>query len=160
VINEASDLEKLKIPQIIYDEKSTIADFEEANDLFGDILDVRLNGINYISFHFMSSYCHLRGLEQMMYDLYDNPDMVHNAMRFFKVGYDSLIDQCLVQNLFSYNNDDTYHSSGGIGYSYELAHKDFIAGKPRTCDLWASAESQEMVQVSTDMHEEFVMQYE
>lgn len=160
VLKEPSDLKKLKVPEIVYDEKSTLAEYDEANELFGDILKVQLKGVCYVSFHFMSHYIHLRGLEQMMYDLYDEPEMVHEAMSFFEGGYHKIIDQCLEQNLFSFNNDDTGHSSGGLGYSDELPMEGFNANKARACDLWASAESQEMARVSPEMHEEFVMKYE
>jgi len=160
VIHTAQDLRKLKAPVLSYDEKSTMNEFEMFNDLFGDILDVQLKGIAYISFHFMSSYCHLRGLEQMLYDLYDEPQMVHEAMSFFLAGYNYLIDQCLEQKLLSLNNDGSYVSSGGLGYTDELPRSTLSPGLTFTNNLWASAESQEMTSVSPEMHEEFSMQYE
>jgi len=130
VINDYNDLKKLRFPEVIYDEKETIRRLEEAQDLFGDILDVQLKGISHISFHLMAIYCQLRGLEYI--DL----------------------------NLLSLNNDDTYHSSGGVGYTDELPKPDYNPNRIRPCDMWASAESQEMAQVSPEKHYEFVMQYE
>jgi hypothetical protein len=160
VINNAEDFKKLKLPSIEYDEALTIKNFEETQELLGDILDVKLTGIKHMSFHFMSMYIHLRGLEQMMFDLYDEPQMVHEVMTFFEQAYNKIITDCLSQNLFSLNNDDSYHSSGGICYSSELPKADYNPKHIRTIDLWASAESQEMAQVSPEMHQEFVMQYE
>ncbi|HAL74384.1 MAG TPA: hypothetical protein DCM45_04730 [Clostridiales bacterium] len=160
VIHSAQDLQKLRVPELSYDEQSTMEEFELVYDLLGDILDVQLKGLDYISFHFMSSYCHLRGLEQMLYDLYDEPEMVHEAMRFFLAGYNNLIDQCLEQKLLSLNNGGAYVSSGGLGYTDELPRSTSLQGLPFTNNLWASAESQEMTSVSPEMHEEFAMQYE
>ncbi len=152
VIHSFSDIKKLKVPELVYDEKSTMKEYEEMQDLFGDILDVQLKGLCHVSFHFMQNYIHLRGLKEMMYDLYDNPGMIHEIMHFFEEGSNKMIDQCLEQNLFSLNNDDTYNSSGGNGYTDELPAPGFDPNRIRTCDLWAAAESQEMSGVSTEMH--------
>lgn len=160
VLIEYSDIKKLKMPEIIYDELTTMRELEETRDVLDDILDVQLKGVTHISFHFMLFYTALRGLEQMMYDLYDEPGFIHEVMFFFEAGYNSMIKQCIEQNLFSLNNDDTYHSSGGFGYSTELTKADFNPDKVRPCDMWASAESQEMAHISPEQHEEFAMQYE
>lgn len=160
VIKEYSDLKKLRFPEVIYDEKETLRRLEEAQDLFGDILDVQLKGIAHVSFHLMAIYCQLRGLEQVMWDMYDNPNFLHEAMSFLEEGHRRLIQQYIELNLLSLNNDETYHSSGGVGYTDELPKPDYDPGRIRPCDMWASAESQEMAQVSPEQHYEFVMQYE
>jgi hypothetical protein len=64
------------------------------------------------------------------------------------------------QNLLDLNNDNTYHSSGGVGFTDELPADGFVGGRVRPRDMWASAEAQEMAQVSPAHHEEFVLQYE
>jgi hypothetical protein len=160
VINDYNDLKKLRFPEVIYDEKETMRRLEEAQDLFKDILDVQLKGISHISFHLMAIYCQLRGLEQVMLDMYENPSMLHEAMAFLEEGHRRLIQQYIDLNLLSLNNDDTYHSSGGVGYTDELPKPDYNPNRIRPCDMWASAESQEMAQVSPEKHYEFVMQYE
>jgi hypothetical protein len=63
-------------------------------------------------------------------------------------------------NLLSLNNDNTYHSSGGNGYTDQLPAAGFDPDHVRPCDLWASAESQELAGVSPRMHREFAMRYE
>jgi len=160
VINSPEDLEKLKFPEIEYDEDATQQNLEEMKELFGDILDVKLKGVRHVSFHPMSLYCQLRGLEQVMLDMYENPNMLHDAMAFLEEGNQRLIEQYKQLNLLSLNNDGTYHSSGGVGYTDELPKTDYNPERIRTCDMWASAEAQEMAEVSPEMHEEFVLQYE
>jgi hypothetical protein len=159
VIVEPSDLDKLRFPQVEVDEEGSQADLAEAQELFGDILDVRLKGISRVSFHLMNLYTGLRGLEQVMWDMHDNPGMLHDAMAFLEEGHRQLITQYEAQDLLSLNNDDTYHSSGGVGYTDELPQPDFD-GHVRPCDMWASAEAQEMAQVSPRMHAEFILPYE
>jgi hypothetical protein len=108
----------------------------------------------------MAGYTALRGLEQVMWDMIDNPAMLHDAMAFMEEGYRSRVGQYKELNLLDVNNDLTYHSSGGVGFTDELPLKDCDPKHIRPADMWASAESQEMAQVSPDMHHEFVMQYE
>lgn len=91
VIKKPSDLKKLKFPQVEYDQKSSKENFVEAQELFVDILEVKLKGISRISFHLMGLYCRLRGLEQIMWDMCDEPNMLHEAMAFLEEGHRQLI---------------------------------------------------------------------
>lgn len=160
VIHEPADLKKLRIPEITYDEEASERNLMEAQELFGDILDVKQKGVSSISFHLMSQYTGLRGLEEVMVDMYDNPGMLHDAMAFFEEGHRHIVKQYVDMNLLSLNNDSTYHNSGGNGYTDELPGPGFDPDWVRLCDIWGSAEAQQMAQVSPEMHAEFIMQYE
>lgn len=160
VIVEPGDLARLRHPVITHDEAATKRRLAEAQDLFGDILDVRVRGVNRVSFHLMGIYTPLRGLEQVMLDMYENPGMLHDAMAFLEEGCREVVRQYVDQNLLDLNNDNTYNSSGGVGFTDELPADDFVASRVRPCDMWASSEAQEMAQVSPAHHEEFVLQYE
>ncbi|NQT20403.1 MAG: hypothetical protein HQ592_11905 [Planctomycetes bacterium] len=157
VIKDAADLKKMKMPDVYYDEKTTQEKLSEAQDLFGDILDVRLKGVAHISFHLMSQYADLRGLAEVMMDMYENPQMLHDAMAFLEEGHRGIVRQYVDMNLLSLNNNGTYQSSGGNGYTDELPAPGFDPERVRPCDIWASAEAQEMAQVSPQMHAEFVL---
>jgi len=161
VVKNIDDLHNVvKMPIITHDEQKTKENLAMFNELFGDILTVQSVGITHISFHFMYMYIQLRGIDNMMMDLYDDPEMVHECMSLFQKGYQGMIDQYNEQNLFSLNNDETYHSSGGVGYTNELPKKDFNPNKIRTIDMWSSAEVQEFAVVSPEMHKEFAIAYE
>jgi hypothetical protein len=160
VLHAPADLRKLRFPEISVDEKATAADLARAQDLFGDVLDVKLKGVAHVSFHLMSQYTHWRGLNETMMDMYDNPSLLHDAMAFLEEGHRRVIRQYEDLNLLSLNNDGTYHSSGGVGYTDELPAAGFDPGRVRPRDLWASAEAQELAQVSPAMHAEFSTPYE
>jgi hypothetical protein len=160
VINTPSDLSKLKHPEVIYDEQDSLQRYHDAQELFGDILEVELKGTGQLSFCYTPLYTKLRGLTRVMMDMYDEPNMVHEAMAFMEQGYHKLIDQYFDLNLLSLNNDNTYHSSGGIGYTDELPMAGYNPDHGRPEDLWASAQSQEMSEVSPEMHDEFIMKHE
>ncbi|MFW6189691.1 MAG: hypothetical protein ACOC7T_04580 [Planctomycetota bacterium] len=160
VILERGDLEKLHAPEISHDEEATRRKLERARELFGDILTVKLKGVDRVSFHLMAQYVKLRGLNEAMMDMAGQPGMVHEAMSILESGHRRRIEQYREQDLLSLNNDGTYHSSGGVGYTDELPQDDFDGRHVRPCDMWASAEAQEMAQVSPDMHAEFSLAYE
>jgi len=160
VIYSADDLKKLKVPEVVYDEKASPQLLEQLQDLFGNILDVQLKGVQRISFHLMNLYTKLRGLDQVMIDMIENPEMLHEAMGFIERGHHHIIDQYVELNLLSLNNDDTYIYPGGNGYNYELPQPDFDPAWIKPRNMWASAEAQELTLVSPDMHWEFALQYE
>jgi hypothetical protein len=87
-------------------------------------------------------------------------------MAFFEEGHRRVLQQYIDQNLLSLNNDGTYQNPGGNGYIDDLPRPDADRKRPfdpervRPCDMWASAEAQEMALVSPAQHAEFVMQYE
>jgi len=160
VINEPADLKKLHFPEVTYDNEATQRNLADAQELLGDILDVRLKGVSHISFHLMNLYTGLRGLEEVMMDMVANPGWLHDAMGFLEEGHRRLVQQYIDQNLLSLNDDGTYNSTGGNGYTDELPQPDCDPSRVRPCDMWASAEAQELALVSPDMHREFSLDYE
>jgi hypothetical protein len=160
VLEQPSDLKKLHFPELVYDEKATRARLLQMQDLLGDILTVRPKGVAHISYHLTSQFIYWRGETQCMMDMADNPGFVHDLMAFLEEGNHRFLKQLIEANLLSLNNDSTYHSSGGNGYTDELPKPGFEPGHVRPQDMWSSAEAQELALVSPKMHREFVMQYE
>ncbi len=160
VVHSPADLKKLQFPEVMYDEEETQRRLARAQDLFGDILDVKVKGVSHVSFHLMAQYCRLRGLKEVMMDMATEPDFLHEAMAILEEGHRRRIQQYVEMNLLSLNNDYTYHSSGGVGFTTELPREDYDPERIRPCDMWASAEAQELALVSPQMHAEFSLQYE
>lgn len=158
ILSNLKDLENLFQPEVLYQEKESQLEWEKTCDLLGDSLDVELTGMVHISFHFASTYVDLRGgLMNMLMDFYDYPDLIHQTMSFLVEACLDLIRQYEMQGLFSRNSGNIYHSTGGLTHSRELTGS---ADKITTADLWASAEAQELSEVSPGMFEEFVLPYE
>ncbi len=134
VLREEADLDALRYPEVAYDAEATRREHEQALELFGDILDVQRRGVRRISFHLGRLYADLRGLDQFMWDMYDHPDMIHRAMRFFTEGYRRYLKQIVDLGLLDINNDGTYHSSGGVGYTDELPAEGYRPGQARFAD--------------------------
>jgi hypothetical protein len=160
IIDKPSDWKQLSVPVVTHDERQSQADYDYIADAIGDLVPVSLVGRKKFSFHLMHWYCDYRGLDNMLYDLYDEPEMVHGVMRFFTDGMKSMLRQYEEQNLISLNNDCTFHYTGGVGYTDDLPSHGFDPDHVCLCDIWGAAEAQEFAQVSPEMHEEFVLQYE
>lgn len=160
VLRDRADFRKMHFPDLVYDREAHQQRWEAAQALFGDILQVKHAGIKHISYHLWSQYIHLRGETQFLVDMVDDPDFIHQVMSFFQQGHQRLLQQMVDLNLLSLNNDNTYHSSGGNGYTDQLPQPGFDPQRVRPCDMWASAESQELAPVSPKMHREFALQYE
>ena len=160
VIHEAADLKKITAPTVTYNEPATLEAIDFNQDLFGDILNVRLSGIKGVSYHLMNQYTALRGLAEAMMDMVMNPGMLHEAMSILEDGHRGVLRQYVEQDLLDVNNDNAYTGTGGCGWTDELPAEGFDPDHVRPCDMWSSAEAQELAQVSPEMHQEFSMQYE
>jgi hypothetical protein len=108
----------------------------------------------------MNQYTALRGLEEVMMDMYAEPQMLHEAMAFLEEGHRRILQQYVDQNLLAFNNDNTYQNSGGNSFTAELPLPDADPKHVRPQDMWASAEAQEMAQVSPEHHAQFILPYE
>jgi len=160
VIVTGADLARLHAPEFTYDAEATRRRVDDARELFGDLLEVKPRGVRHISFHLMSLFCCRRGLGQAMMDMAADPQLVHDAMAIFADGERRRVEFYRANNLLSLNNDSTYHSSGGNGYTRELPAEGFDSHRVRLADMWGSAESQELAEVSPRMHAEFALAYE
>ena len=160
VINEPADLEKLRFPEVTHDAAATERELTQAQELFDGLLDVKLKGVAHLSYHLMSQYTDWRGLAETMLDMHLQPRMLHDAMALLKEGHRQVLQQYVDQNLLSLNNDSTYHSSGGNGYTNELPARGFDPERVRPRDMWASAEAQQLALVGPEQHEEFALEYE
>jgi hypothetical protein len=158
-IKTEEDVEKLHIPKIELDCEATERVAELADEILGDLLNVRVKTSWWWSLGMTWMLVALRGMEQMMYDLFDRPDLIHRLMAILRDGTMALLDYLEEERLLSLNNDGTYIGSGGLGWSDELPQPDFD-GKVRLHDMWGFAESQETVGVSPSMFAEFFFPYQ
>ena len=158
-VKDYEDIKKLRFPEIVVDHHLTEQLFGLAQEIIGDLLEVRVKGRWRWTLGLTQELVYLRGLEQMMVDMYENPTWIHEIMAFLRDGQMRLLDYLENNNLLTLDNDGTYVGSGGFGFTQQLPGPDF-AGKVRNIDLWGFAESQETTSVSPTMFEEFVFKYQ
>ena len=150
-------LVNLRDPQI--DWETTRASLEIAHTLFDGILEVRQRGTWWWTLGLTMTAAFMRGLESLMFDVFDHPDELKALLKQISDGFLRKLDYLEANRLLSLNNDGTYVGSGGYGYTTELPQKDF-AGIVRPQDLWGFAESQETSSISPEMYEEFIFPFE
>ncbi|HHX63540.1 MAG TPA: hypothetical protein GX702_01475 [Chloroflexi bacterium] len=154
------DLPRLRTPEIIIDHERTAAIVEFAQDILGDILTVRLRSIWWWSVGMTWDFIKLRGLENLMVDMYDNPDGVHRLMAILRDGNMHRLDWLESEGLLPLNTGGTYVGSGGFGWTTQLPAPGFDPDRVRTIDMWGFAESQETVGVGPSMFAEFIAPYQ
>jgi len=153
------DLKKLHSPRFEIDWETTKGCLELAEQVFKDILTVRLKGTWWWSLGLTLPAVTMRGLNNLFYDFIDHPEELKELLSIISKGYMEKVEYLETKNLLSFNNDGTYVGSGGFGFTDELPQKDF-EGRVRSVDMWGFTESQETVNVSPEMYEEFIFPYE
>ena len=75
----ATDLEKLKFPEIYVDDEKSTQALELAQDIFAGLLKPRLKTAWWWTLGMTWTLVNLRGLAQMMYDMLDYPEGLHQS---------------------------------------------------------------------------------
>jgi len=154
------DIGKLRFPKIRVDSEATEHVLELASSVLGDLLTVRLRTSWWWTLGMTWTAVNLRGLEQLMLDMYDFPEQLKQMMAFLRDGHLAKLDYLESHGLLALNNDDAYVGSGGFGWTRQLPQKGFKPDRVRTMDMWGFCESQETVGVDPEMFAEFVYPYQ
>lgn len=152
------DFDKLTHRTFTVDRDGTLAAKARVEELFDGILDVRLRGLPWWTTGMTITAIDLVGLENFMLFMCTDPEGVHRLMAFLRDDLLAYIDWLEAENLLELNNANDYVGSGTMGYTRDLPRSG--NGTVRPEDLWVLSESQETVQVSPAMFEEFVFQYQ
>lgn len=154
-IRDESDLEKMDLPTLRYDEDSTRERCSRVEDLLGDILPVKLTlgpaNRQWAKLHSWASA--LCGMENIYVHMMDNPRFVHAFMQKMMNGILHLMDQCEEENVLELNNIGRLSCSS-------LPQPDFDGIHVRFRDIWGRGESQEFDGVSPGMYHDFLFQYQ
>jgi hypothetical protein len=157
-IKDEKDIKKLHNPVFSVDYETTHDTAALARETFGDLLDIRLEGVWWWSFGMTVDLALWLGMEQMMLYMMDRPDLIKRLMGILRDGYLHRLDYLEENNLLS-TNTDRYVGSGGFGYTSELPSPE--KDKPVTPKhMWGFCESQETIGVSPEMFGEFIFPYQ
>lgn len=163
-LKDERDLERLTVPRAEVDQAATRRVVDALSAAIGDILPVRtccpVPAANLIGEAAM-----LRGLEQVMLDMHDEPALLHRLMAFLARGAMEELDALESGGHLTLNNRNQYTDSGGIGYTRGLptaARASALAAgaAPVAADLWGFGVAQEASGVSPEHHEEFILEHQ
>ena len=96
------------------------------------------------------------GVENALYTLIDQPDLMHGLVRRMTDGYLSMFDQLEEQGLLC-EPQSLIHCTGA--YTDELPAPGYNPEKPRTKDIWMFGLAQMFSTVSPQMFKEFEVDY-
>jgi len=153
-----ADVEKIQMPHLVYDKAETMQRFNQVNDLFGDILDVRLNGATCIVEHqgIWDHISFLMSVEGALYAMIDTPELVHKVLAKMVAFYRSSLEQCEALGVLP-RAQHTIHCTGA--YTDELPADGYDPDRPRVKDLWCFTMAQMFSSVSPAMMDEFEVPY-
>lgn len=158
-IKTREDIDKIRTPVATHDPDASQRNLAFCQELFSDILEVRLHGSFWWALGLIDEWTFLRGITQTFWDMTDDPELLHAGMSRLMQGKLTWLDQLEELGVLSLNNENSYVGSGGFGYTDELPAEDFN-GRVRLTDMWGFCEAQTMSEVSPAMHEEFVLRYQ
>jgi hypothetical protein len=161
-LRDEEDLEKIRVPVVTHDALASEQQYQQLQEIFGGMVDVKTRGANGFCFWFAPWDEMIRwwGVQELLLDLYDRPELVHKAIDKLVNAYLSMLDQFEQQNLLRLNNTYYRIGSGGLGYTDELPQPGYDPEHVRAKDLWGNGAAQIFSDVSPLMHWEFSLQYE
>ena len=158
-IKELSDTAKLVVPRHSIDDAKMDEEAGRVEALLGDIIPVvKSRAPFYRSFHgdICSDLIKLRGQEQVLMDMYDNPEWLHGLLAFLRDGV--LANQEEAERAGDFRTVD--HFNQAEPYVDGLPAPDAEARSVGRRQLWGFAASQEYTMVSPEFFDEFLLQYQ
>ena len=158
-IKDWRDLDRLKMVHHEIDEEKTQQSLTFIQDAMGDIIPINVDRSPcYHGFMSDISTClaRLRGLEQVMLDMYESPDELHRLLAFMR-------DSILTNNQEAEDAGDyslTSAANQAMPYAEELEFIKPNSGSRLRQDLWGFCAAQEFTLISPDFHNEFLLQYQ
>ena len=151
-----SDLEEdwdkiLQPTEFGVDKVSTLANKERIEDIFGDILPVRLVCSSLYAVP-TQQVVHMMGMENMLYSIYDYPELFLEMMDRIADSYIQSFRHLESEGVLIQNRSFEWVAQGSMAF-WEGPE---VTGPAKTTDLWGFLDSQETVGMSPAMFREFI----
>ena len=159
IINSLADVEKICKPRVWVDDAETERRRQLLEEAVAGEIPVVVQGITTQWHTPWDMAVHWYGVERLMYDLIDNPDVVAAVCARMCAITGEVLDEQERLGLLDVGNGNYNVGSGGLGCTDELpATLTGRCATPR--DQWGCGNAQIFSEVSEAMHEEFSLQFE
>jgi len=153
------DVQKLTAPAHVIDEEATQREASRLHEAIGDILPINISRgplcQNFLA-DISTDIAQLRGLEQLMIDMYESPRELHALLAFMRDGI--IANQAQAERAGDWGLADQHNQA--VPYCEELTPPAAnVANQPRK-NLWYFCAAQEFTLISPAMHEEFMLRYQ
>ncbi len=159
-ITSLQDIEKIKMPKVYHYENATETAYSTMQELFKDIIPIHKVGQTHIWFTPWDYLIRWTGVQEAMFALVDDPEMIDAAVERMVDAWMVELDQFIEQNLLSLDSANTRIGSGGYGYTNQLPRDDFNPAHVMPHNMWGCSNAQIFSDVSPDMHWEFAMNHD
>jgi hypothetical protein len=146
-------LDVLKPRVFSCDKEASLRTLAEYEDIFGDILNVRMRGSHWWTMGMTWTLIDLIGMENMMIGMVYEPEAIHAIMGFLCDEHIRFARYLEEEGLFTPNTGNDYVGSGTRGYVSSPSASGLLK------DNWVLLESQETTVVSPEMFAEFILPY-
>jgi len=158
-VKRLEDIDKIVPAHHRVDEVETARRFEKSCEAIGDLVVVNLDrGPAYRSWaaDISTHLAQLRGLEQLMWDMYDNPEWLHRVLARMRDGI--LRNQEEAERAGDWRLCN--HDNQAVSYCRELPDPAANSAPVSRSQLWFRAASQELTLVGPEQFEEFMLRYQ
>lgn len=156
VLQNEEDLEKVHQPVITYDGAETERRYQLAGDILGDILPVKLTGVDAFFFSPWDDISFYRGVTNLLMDLADRPEFMHKIVQKLTEVKLSELEQYEALELLE-STPYVLHCTPVL--ASDLPGKHFDGVKLTRKNIWGRGAAQIFASVSKTMHEEFDIEY-
>ena len=158
-IVEWEDMAKLRVPHHAIDEEATRRRLSRLHDAIGDIVELDLQRgpiLSEFAGDISTTVVGLRGLEQIMVDMYESPEELHELLAFLRDGV--LANQREAEEAGDITL--TVQRNQAMPYAEDLEAPTANSGSRWRGELWGFFAAQEYTLISPDFHEEFLLRYQ
>ena len=156
VLATEDDLAKLHNPVITYNKEETFRRYNLVGDILGDILPVKLMGVDYFAFTPWDEIARYRGVTNLLMDLIERPEFMHKAVRKLTDISLSYLQQLEDLDLLDING---YSLHCTPMYTDDLPGDDFDGTGITRKNIWGRGAAQIFGSVSKKLHDEFDIPY-
>ena len=156
ILQTEDDFEKLHNSVITYDKKETLKRYQMVGEILGDILPVKLKGIEAFFVSTWDDISRYRGVTSLLMDLADRPEFMHRIV--------SKLTDIKIAELEQYEKLELFDSSPSSlhctpVHTSDLPGDSFDGVKLTRKNIWGRGCAQIFASVSKAMHEEFDIEY-
>lgn len=159
----AHSLHKLRPTEFSVDREGTHRHAELAEELFGDLVPVKIIGRQIFAAGSGLAYqaVHLIGMDTLYMAMLDQPENVHAFFDFVTSDAERYADWLEAEGLVTAGDYEFDCGSGSCVHTDELPRRKIAEGEPaRAEDCWGFIEAQEAVGLSPAMYAEFIHPYQ
>lgn len=158
-LDDWSKLDKITAPHHRIDELRTNEWVQKIGDAVGDLIEINVERgpiCQGTAMDIATDLTQLRGMEEMMMDMYEYPEELHKLLSFMRDGILQNHDEAERAGDFSLTTQINQTELYCDGMEPPRAN----SGPRKRKDLWACCMAQELTLVSPQFHDEFMLQYQ